>query len=74
MWCLHFHVLFDPFLAAQPKPKRVKQPKKIRDASEYDDDESWNVLGLQQDVDEEGKTIKKEIKVVFLCLIYSTFC
>jgi len=48
--------------AAQPKPKRVKQPKKIRDASEYDDDESWNVLGLQQDVDGEGKIVKKEIK------------
>ena len=51
-------------IAAQPKPKRVKQPKKIRDASEYDDDAAWAVPGLTQDeMNEDGKTVKNEVKV-----------
>jgi len=56
-------------IAAQPKPKRVKQPKKIRDASEYDDDAAWSIPDVMQDEnDEDGENVKKEVKVCIFVL------
>lgn len=57
-----FFLLLFFLSAAQPKVKRVKQPKVIRNATE-NDDEVWATPGLQQEVDQDGNKTKKEIKV-----------